>query len=486
MTEVIEEISIDVKAKADYYDYAVHVIEDRAIYAKDDGLKPVARRLLWAAHKMGLSSTARFVKAAKVTGDTMGNYHPHGDAAIFGALVTAVNTPVPLFEGSGNWGSMTDDPAAPRYVECRLSQYADRVFFDKFYLNAVHYVPNYDDSLQEPLTLPTLLPNALINGNFGIAPGVRTSTPNFTLKSVAKTLVEAFKNGGKADAKICLNLDMITEYGGVLKKTPTLKKDLLNFYQTGQGRFVFESSFDDDGKSIRLTRFAPHGKLDGVQTKKGYKPGLLDKIAALNGVDRIYDDTTTDDKYNAYVVDFKRGLTTAARQAVINKVLGMFSGAISFSVQVVERRPDPDNAYGFKELQMSTIPDMINYWIKYRISLEKVACKFWIEKRQKEIDYLNLMRLAVKNRSFIIKALDKKIDDEQLEAYLAKGLKITVEQAKIILDLKVRQLKALEDDKLRAKITDLKLEIAEYRDRIARPKSFIAKQIVRLAKELGA
>ena len=481
----IEELRLNEKAQEDYYEYMLHVVEDRAIYAKVDGLKPVTRRLLWAAYKLGLTSTAKFAKAAKVVGETMGNYHPHGDQAIFGALVTAVNQYQKLFDGSGNWGSMTDDPAAARYVECRLSKYSELVFFDKFYINTLYSVDNYDDSREEPLTLPCLLPNALINGNFGIAPGVRTQTPTFTVASMVDTLIKVLKAGGVAKPEHCLGLEFITEYGGVMRKSKTLKGELLQFFKTGKGKFIFDSTLNDDGVRLRIDRFAPIGKLDGTQTKKGYKPGLLDRLASIPGVDRVFDDTNTKDKFNAYVVEFKRSLSGEARKAVVNKVRILFSAAETYSVQVVDRRPHPDHKYGFKKLNMSNVPDMINAWLKERIHIEKVACTFWVKKRQAEIKHLELMRLAVKNRKFIIQALDKSLNDEALAAFIAKGLKITVEQANVILDLKVRQLKALEDKVLVAKIKDLKEEIAGYEDRIARPKSYIAKQIVSFGKALA-
>ena len=475
--DIIEDAMLHIKAEEDYYDYALHVIEDRAIYAKIDGLKPVTRRLLWAAHNLGLSSTSKFIKAQRLGGETMGKYHPHGDAAIFGALVTAVNQYQNLFEGSGNWGTMVDPPAAPRYVECRLSKYADKIFFDKFYLNSVHYTPNYDDSDKEPLILPALLPNALINGNFGIAPGVRTQTPTFTLESVAKVLIAALKNGGVATPQICLDLEFVTEYGGAVRKTPTLKADKLAFFKSGKGRFLFDSQYTEDGKknAVRIDRFAPIGNIDGVLTR----------TAALPGVLRVRDASSKNDRHNAYEVEFNKTTTGAAKAAVLKKVMDVFSGALSYNVQVVDRKPDPDKLYGFKQLNMSNVPEMLTHWIKYRISLERSACKFWIAKRDKEIEYLQLMRLAVKNRAFIIKALDKPLDDVGLAEYIAKGLKITVEQANQILDLKVRQLKALEDTKLVDKIETLEDEIESYEDRIARPKSFIAKQIVKLSKELA-
>lgn len=472
---LMEEVELHDKAKEEYYKYGVHVIEDRAIAGELDGLKPVTRRLLWGAHCMKLNSRGRFLKSAKPVAETMGDYHPHGDAAIYGALVTAVNAPQPLFDGSGNWGGMTDTPAAMRYTECRLSRYSDMIFFDKFYLNAIDYVPNYDDRMKEPLVLPALLPNGLINGNFGIAPGVRTLTPTYTLRSLVRAIVASLKANG-ATPKICLGLEFTTELGGVMRQTDGLKKELLEFYDTGRGRFVYDSQYTDDVKAnaIRVDRFAP---IQGIE-------GLLNRIGTIAGVQRVRDDSSKKDRYNAYTIEFVRTLKGAQRTAVIAKVMEQFSAAVTFNVQAIERRLDPKNTEGFKQLHPCTIPELIDVWIDYRVGLEKTACRFWVDKYQEEIDYLNLMRLAVKNRAFIIRALDKPFNDTQLAEYIAKGLKITVPEANKILDLKVRQLKSLEDKTLVDQIKNLRENIRGLEDRIARPKRFIAQQISRFLTEL--
>lgn len=471
----VETVELHTRARADYKRYAVHNVEDRAIAGEIDGLKPVTRRLLWGTHVMGLNSRGRFLKAAKPVAETMGDYHPHGDVAIYGALVTAVNMPQPLFEGSGNWGSMTDEAAAMRYTECRLSRYADAVFFDRFYLNAIDYVPNYDDRLKEPLVLPALLPNGLLNGNFGIAPGVRTLTPTFTLRSLVATLVGALKRG-EATPGLCARLVFTTELGGVMRQTPDLKTELLEFYTNGRGRFVFDSQYTYDAKhnAIRIDRFAP---IQGIDN-------LLERVTKIAGVTRVRDDSSTEDRYNAYLVEFGRTTKGAALKTAIAKVMEQFSAAVTFNVQAVERRLDPANPAGYKELHPCTVPELLNVWIDYRVALEKTACRFWSAKHQEQIDYLNLMRLAVKNREFIIRALDKPLDDAGLAAYIAKGLKITVDQANRILDLKIRQLKKLEDRVLVDQIAKLKGQIRELKDRIARPKRFIAGQLVRLLEEL--
>jgi DNA gyrase subunit A len=465
----IKDVSFLSISKELYTAYSTEVIEDRAIFCTIDGLKPVTRRVLWAAHKLGLRANARRLKAAKVVGDTMGDYHPHGDSSIYNAIVTANSLPIPLFSGEGNWGTMTDPPAAMRYTETRLSKFADKVFFDPFYLPVMDSVDNYDDSKKEPFVLNALLPNALLNGNFGIAPGVRTQAPSFSLVSVAKVLVETLKAGTCTPA-MCLPLRFTTDLGGVMRQYKGIKKDLLDFYRNGYGKFIFDSTYTVVNKShIRFTRFAPISSVGNT----------LDKVLQFKGVTRTMDESNKDDKYNAYGVV---GKMSDAR--LVEKVVDAFSAAVSFDVKVTERIISEEHPHGKKSLLPTNVPDMVNIWIKYRIDLEKRACIYWITRRKQEIRYLEIMRIAVANRKLIIQALDKPFDDEQLANYLAKKLKITVFEANQILDLKVRSLKALEDKKLATKIKELKQEVSGYEGRVAKPKKYIANHIVDLVKTL--
>lgn len=471
----IVERHIDEIANDNYYEYALHVIEDRAIYCDIDGLKPVTRRSLWAAHKLNLRHTASYIKSARVVGDTMGMYHPHGDLSIYGAIVTAANAPMKMFDGDGNWGTMTDPAAAHRYTNVRLSKYSDMVFFDKFYLPVADMVPNYDETTVEPLVLPSLMPNALLNGNFGIAPGVRTQTPTVTVKSLVNTIVATFKAGGKCTAELCDKLEFTTEEGGVLRRTSTTKKELRDFFRTGKGKFAFDSTYEMHGHAMRFTGYAPFANIETVLTK----------VENIKGVTGTRDDSSKKDIRPAYLVTLQKTLKGAALSAVVKKIEDAFSSNLSYNVQVTKRFMDPNRPDGGKKLTPSSIPIMINTWISYRIDLEKRACAYWIEKCKKQIEYLELMRLAVKNRRFIIQALDKPLNDEKLAEYIARGLKITVEQANQILDLKVRQLKALEDNYLVDKIKAIKEEIAGYKLRIAKPRGYIARQILDFSKQLG-
>lgn len=456
-----------------YYKYSMEVIEDRAIFGEVDGLKPVTRRALWAGYELGVDHRSKYVKAAKLVGDTMGNYHPHGDSSIYEAIVTAANSVIPMVDGSGNWGTMTDDAAAPRYTKARLSLYSDLVFFDKFYLPVVEKVLNYDESRMEPLVLPSLLPNALINGNFGIAPGVRANSPIVRFDTLIKALIKSIPNGASYDT--CRGLELVTKYGGILHHNDDTKAEMKKFLRSGSGRFLFDCRYEEPSShEMRVDGF-PFSSLP---------PTLLEKIENVKGVAGIRDDSSKTDRNIAFIVTFKKGPegeVTLAKRAV----LGLFRSAITFNMQAIERRLD-ENGIAHKKLNTTSIPKLLDAWIAYRVSLEKRACRFWIDKRKLELERLNLMVLAVKMRDFILKALNKKLDDEELAKYIAKGLKITVEQANVILDLKIRQLKSLEEKKLTDKIKAIKAEVQTYKDRIKNPKTFILSQVKEIGKKISA
>lgn len=457
-----------------YYRYGVAVNEDRAIPCEIDGLKPVARRALWAVHKQNGHSKAKLLKSAVYVGETMGSYHPHGDKAIYDTYVTLVNSPYKLIFGEGNWGSISDKSvAAMRYTLLRMSAFSEKVFFDRFYLPVITSVPNYDDSKKEPLHLVSLLPNLILNGSFGIGVGVRTEIPSFTLKSVAKVIVQVMNSGKDCSVKDCLNLEFTSLYEG---KAVSDKLDLINLYKNGKGKVSFISQYEivkGHKNTIHVTKFAPFSSIE----KAIEKASLLGEVVKINDISDIAD------KYGRIEIQFKPNLSSKEFGIAIDRVMtGPFGASESYDTKITQRFVDK-TGQGFARLKSSTIPSIIDTWITYRIDLEKRACLYWTNERQVEIDYLKLMLLAVKNRKFIIQALDKKFTDEELAAYIAKHLKITVEQANQILDLRIRQLKALEEKKLLGKVKVLKDEIAGYADRIKRPKTYITKQVTEFAKE---
>lgn len=470
----IIEVHLEDKANEEYYKYGTAVIEDRAIFGSIDGLKPVVRRALWATHKLGLRCTSKADKAAKVVGSTLGDYHPHGDTACYGALVTSAKSPINLIIGEGNWGTMNDPPAAYRYTNMKLSKYSDLIFFDKFYLPTVDYIPNYDDSKVEPVILPSLLPNAILNGNFGITPGVQTRTPSFSLKSVISVIRESLK-AGECTPKMCMPLVFTTKYGG---HAVVNKEEFMRFYKTGKGKVVFNSvhTEPDSKNEIRFSAFAPITDVEKT----------LIKVDGIPGVAATRDDSDKDDRYQvAYAVSFVKTCKGDALKQAIKKVEAAFSASWGFSVQVTDREKLEDGSLKVR-LKPTTIPKLIWQWIEYRIALEVRACAYWMEERKKEIAHQELLRKAIKMIDFLFKAVKTKGTREEYYAFIAKGMKITIDEAKVVGHLQLVSLRSMEDKDLVEKIKALKADYDTYEGRKKHPKKYILTHLDMLEKEFAS
>lgn len=475
--ERITSVGLLAKSSQLYYDYGVETIEDRAVIGNLDGLKPVMRRALYATFTGGTFSNKPRVKSARIVGDTLGKYHPHGDTSCYDAIVEAANLPMPTIDGYGNWGSMSDGPAAMRYTEARLSKYGELCFFDRFYLPAMQTIPNYDDKEREPLTLPAMLPNAIINGSFGICPGVNTRIPSFTMASVFALLQKVLAAGGTCTVEQALSLQPIAKYGALANWDKSDKLALRTFFKTGVGSITFVPAKEKTGENqIRYWRF---GLMPDDLTK------TLARLTNEAGVVRVNEDCYESDPFNgALLVDLKKGMTKGERIKAGNRVTALLTTAARVDVKVTDRSLTETGGRAAK-LRSSCIPQMVTDWIAFRIGLEKSACAYWIGKRKERIEYLKLILIAIKNRAIIIKALDKEgLDDAALDAYLAKLLKITVEQAHVICDMMIRRLKALDTTKTKAEIKALEEEIAGYQQRIKDPVSYIKLHLKRLATEL--
>jgi len=476
--DVIQPRHIEEIGQRNYYDYAVAMIEDRFVVGSVDGVKPVLRRALWATHDLGFHSSHAHEKSAKVVGETLANYHPHGDTACYEAIVTAANSAMPCIDGKGNWGSMLnkDGFAAMRYTNMRLSKYGEKVFFDKFYLPSIEFIPNYDGSKKEPLNLPVTLPNILLNGNFGMGPGVSTRNPAFTLKSVCKVLQLVINDGkGKATVEHCRGLVPVSEYGGYIDTSDKeTKKELKTFYRDGIGKFDWWSKRTEPNAKnrVRYWSFAP---LPEDLTDK------LAKIGDVKGVKFINNDSESTDPYKAaYVVQFAPSCKGKELEKALERVDELFGSSQRMDVKVTDRTLNKMGDGADISLRSTNIPTILTDFLKHRVHIEKVACRHWKERRNERIRYLKLLIKAIDHLDVIIKAL--KVDDSA--AYIAKHIGITVAQANIILDLRVRQLKKLEIKVLKAEIANLKKEIAGYDKRIKKPMPYIAQHIGALYEEL--
>lgn len=476
VTEDIKEVHLEERAQSDYYAYAVAANEDRAVPDALDGLKPGGRRGLWAVFKKrGFSDTAA-QKSAKFVGETIGNYHPHGDQAIYDTYVNMVHVPMPLVDGVGNWGNFSDEKyAAMRYTNMRMTKYTENVFFDPFYLPSIKNVPNYDGTRKEPLIFPSLLPNLLLNGTMGIGVGIRTGIPTYTLESLVKVVKQVIA-GTPCDAKMCMGLEFSSPHHGIPEINKAVRKELLAFYKSGTGALTFRSEYTLDKKKrvISIVKFAPFSNVQKC----------LEKVMENSHVQNANDASDIEDNHYLVQITLKKNVPVANMDKIAKAlVYDCFSARVQYDVKTASRYVNGKDEAAAK-LSSTTVPALINAWVKYRLRLEYRACRYWIRQSSKQIAYYELLRLAVKHRSLILKALDKKIDDNALAKLIAKSLKITVDQANLILDLKIRQLKALGDVKLVAQIKDHKERIKGWEHRRDKPAKVIPGQIDQLIKTI--
>lgn len=460
----IKPVVLDKFAVPRYTEYALAVLEDRAIPDYRDGLNPVNRRILFTAHRLGLSHKAKHVKSARIVGDCVGRLHPHGDVAVYSSLVGMANSNsvMPLIEGAGNWGSLSNRSyAAQRYTEARLSKISDVLLFNPFYMPVVDSVPNYDSSSTEPLILPALLPILLLNGRFGIAPGAQTNIPSCKYSSVLKLLRLVYE-GHELTAKLAAKtLQFVSLYGGVERDSSPDRRAL---FKTSKGRAVLWSNPVLANNTITITRFAVSTAMDK----------LLEKLSRIEGVAEVRDDSSHKDRYGTVTVQLKRGTNG---KDVLARVDAALSDAENYVLNFTERYID-ETGQGKAKVCAMSLTEMLKRWIAWRMDLEKRACSYWIKETDKEIRRLELLMMAVDNRKLIIESLDKNLDEKALEEWLAKRLKISVAEAHFIYQLRVMQLRKLERKTLEAKMVETvknKTQLSKRRDK---PLPAMAKQLV--------
>lgn len=344
----------------------------------------------------------------------------------------------------------------------RLSHYSDNVFFDPFYLNAIETVPNFDGSNVEPVNLPALLPNLLINGNFGIATGVRASVPSFTVASLLKVIKIGLSR--EITAKDCAKHLVLTSLNGAkVNVDDPDNAELIDLYKTGKGKARFSCAVVErkDG-SLRFNELPPVGIL-----------GAIDKIATLPAVALVTDDSDLEDVYPlSYRVVLKKGTTGQAKELTISKIKAILSCVVHFDTKITDRKMGEEDAVEAK-LRSATIPQILNEWIKYRLTLESSACKFHMEKLDGKIARIDLLRAVIANLDFVIKLLKSKLDDEQITAKLSVKLKVSKELASEVLDFRLRQLKSLEDGKLVKQRKELVTEKKTLNVRRVKPGEYV-------------
>jgi len=441
--EKIEDVTIEKEMQTSYLDYSMSVIIGRAIPDIRDGLKPVHRRTLYSLYQTGTLYNRPYKKSARIVGDVIGKYHPHGDSAVYDTLARMAqdfSMRYTLVDGQGNFGSIDGDPpAAMRYTEVRLDRISNALITD-IDKNTVDFNPTYDGTMVEPSVFPSLLPMLMLNGSSGIAVGMATSIPPHNLKELIDTVNYFIDN---RDASIEELMDILQgpdfPTGGFIFG----KTSIRNAYKTGRGTIVVRAKavIESDGK----------GRQKIVITEIPYqtnKARILENIALLvknrkiNGISDLRDES--DREGMRIVVDVKRD---EIPEVILNSLYKYTQLQSSFSVNllaIVNQQPKQFN-----------LIDYLNYFLGHRREIVRRRSKFELEKAERRAHIIEGLKIALNQLDLVIKLIRGSKDRTAAKASLLNKLTLTEIQVDAILDMQLYRLTGLETDKLEAEYVDL-------------------------------
>jgi len=475
-SEKIRPRNIEDEMKDSYIDYAMSVIVGRALPDVRDGLKPVHRRILYAMEELGLVPNKPYKKSARVVGEVLGKYHPHGDMAVYDAMVRMIqdfSLRYPLIDGQGNFGSVDGDmPAAMRYTEVRLASIASEMLGD-IDKKTVDFVPNFDESLEEPVVLPARLPNLLINGSSGIAVGMATNIPPHNLGEVIDGIIMLIDN---PDIEI-------TELMKVIKGPdfPTGaiifgKKGIRDAYREGRGSIRLRA--DVDIEEIGSGRQAIAVKELPYQVNKAQ---LVETIASLvndkkiDGISNLRDES--DRQGMRIVIELKREENA---QIVLNQLFSHTQLATTFGVIMLALVNNVPRILNLKE--------MLSYYLEYRKEIVTRRTKFELEKAEQRAHILEGLKRAVENLNKVITIIEKSKDADKARDSLMENFKFTRAQAQAVLDMRLHQLTGLEKDKLLEEYVELIKNIEQFKAILATPQKvldIIRKELMSVKEKYG-
>jgi DNA gyrase subunit A len=475
----IEPRALEDEMRTAYLDYAMSVIVGRALPDVRDGLKPVHRRVLYAMNELGLGPTRPYAKCAKIVGEVMGNYHPHGDAAIYDALVRMAqdfSMRAELVDGQGNFGSVDDDPpAAMRYTEARLSRISTEMLRD-LDMDTVDFAPNYDGSRQEPVVLPARFPNLLVNGSSGIAVGMATNIPPHNLREVIDATIAYIEDpeiGTDGLVKHIKGPDFPT--GGIILGRGGIREA----YETGRGRVRVQARAHVEplkqGKEAIVVTELP------FMVKKGGEGGLIPKIAELVKDGRIPEiadlEDHSDKRGMRLVIELKRD---AIPKVVLNKLYKHTPMQTTFGVNMVAL---VDNVPRTLDLRA-----VIHNYVAHQREVVVRRTKYELAEKEARAHILEGLLIALDNLDAVIELIRASRDREAAREQLVKRFELTPIQATAILDLRLSQLTALEADAIKQEHADVTERIGELRAILgdeARVLAVIKEELSEIAERFG-
>jgi len=468
---IVKPIDIEEEMKSSYLDYAMSVIVSRALPDVRDGLKPVQRRVLYAMDGLGLRHNSPYKKSARIVGEVLGKYHPHGDAPVYEAMVRMAqdfSLRYPLVDGQGNFGSVDNDPpAAMRYTEARISKIAEEMLVD-IDKNTVDFVPNFDDSLQEPSVLPARLPNLLVSGSSGIAVGMTTNIPPHNLSEICDAIVYLIDNP-QATVEELMELVKGPDFptGGIIWG----KEGIDNAYTTGHGKIILRA------KATELT--SKVSKRQIVVTELPYqvnKAALVERIAELvkvkrvSGIDEVRDES--DREGMRIAIELKKEAQT--RQVLNNlyKYTAMQSSFFINMVALVDAQPKVIN-----------LKEALTSYIDFRFQVITRRSRFELNKARERAHVLEGFRIALSNLDQVIKVIRQSQTVESARADLMAAFTLSQIQSQAILDMPLRRLAKLEQDKITEEYAAVIKNISYLEDLLANPRKILS-LVVQDAEEL--
>ena len=453
--EKIIPINIEEEMKTAYIDYSMSVIVSRALPDVRDGLKPVHRRVLYGMTELGLASNRPYKKSARIVGEVLGKYHPHGDTSVYDTMVRMAqdwSLRYPMVDGQGNFGSIDGDPpAAMRYTEARMRKLAEEMLSD-IDKETVDFRPNFDDSLSEPTVLPARIPNLLVNGAAGIAVGMATNMAPHNLSEVIDGTVAYIDNKDIDVAGLMEHIkapDFPT--GGIIYGTEGVK----SAFETGRGRIVMRGKAEFDvnksGREQIIITEVPY-QVSPSQIIVKAVDLVNDKV--IEGISEVRDESGRQGL--RIVFDLKRD---AIPNIVLNKLYKYTPLQTSFSVNniaLVKGRP-----------MMLNLRDMIHHYVEHRHEVVIRRTEYLLKEAEKRAHILEGLIIASDNIDEVIKIIRASKNGEEARANLIKRFELSEIQARAIVEMRLRQLTGLEQDKLRSEYEDVMATITDLREILA-------------------
>ncbi|MCH7852682.1 MAG: DNA topoisomerase 4 subunit A, partial [Candidatus Marinimicrobia bacterium] len=472
----IRPVQIQEEMRTSYLTYAMSVIVSRALPDVRDGLKPVQRRILYAMEEMGIRSNTSYKKSARIVGEVLGKYHPHGESSVYDALVRMAQSfslRYPLVDGQGNYGSVDGDPpAAMRYTEARLANIAQEMLAD-IDLNTVDFSTNFDDSIEEPVVLPSRLPNMLLNGATGIAVGMATNIPPHNLNEICDAVIHVIENPDCTTddlLKLVPGPDFPT--AGIIRGTA----GIVEAYNTGRGRIMMEAATEIEevqgGRERIIISELPY---------QVNKANLVEKIAQLvrdkriDGISDIRDES--DRQGMRVVIELRRD---AQANIVLNNLFKHTTLRTSFNVimlALVDGQP-----------QVLPLKRSLTLFVDHRREVIRRRSEFLLKRAQDRDHIVQGLLLALNRMDEVIQIIRASQDVEAARNNLMETLDLTQVQAQAILDMQLRRLAALEQARLENEHADLLNTIASLEELLDNPEKILAEvksETEKLKKDYG-